>query len=105
MPSRKALSRCVIAVAGNLSNGNDQWTTKNIIRWTEYNGGTFQVGVDPTVTHLLATKEHVEKRVPAVKEAMKSKKTHIVTKDWFEDTLEEGRPGEYIPFFFPHLHT
>ncbi|KAI2782863.1 hypothetical protein F4815DRAFT_408155 [Daldinia loculata] len=81
------LSKCDITIAGPLG---DDWTYENVARWTTYNGGIFCNIVDKDVTHVLATPEQYKARIPTIKLAIKYK-AHIVTKDWFEDSLYKKR--------------
>ncbi|KAL7626904.1 hypothetical protein AAE478_003678 [Parahypoxylon ruwenzoriense] len=84
----QTLRGCVVAVAGDLGEG---WKDSDVARWTTYNGGNFSPSVDDSVTHLLATLQHVKEKVPTVRKAMKFRTIHIVTKDWFEDSLSKKR--------------
>ncbi|XXG96574.1 hypothetical protein Hte_002860 [Hypoxylon texense] len=77
-----------IAIADSLGPG---WTATDVSRWVTYHGGSFSNTVGEGVTHLLATPEQFKQKLPAVKKALKFKATHIVTKDWLEDTLEKRR--------------
>ncbi|KAI0122104.1 hypothetical protein F4814DRAFT_446046 [Daldinia grandis] len=81
------LSKCDITLAGPLG---DDWTYENVARWTTYNGAIFCNIVDKDVTHVLATPEQYRARIPTIKLAIKYK-AHIVTKDWFEDSLRKKR--------------
>ncbi|KAI4866874.1 hypothetical protein F4820DRAFT_468481 [Hypoxylon rubiginosum] len=77
-----------IAIADNLGPG---WTAADVSRWVNYHGGVFNHTMGEGVTHLLATPEQFKQKLPAVKTALAFKATHIVTKDWLEDTLEKRR--------------
>ncbi|KAI1660337.1 hypothetical protein F4813DRAFT_400614 [Daldinia decipiens] len=81
------LNKCDITIAGPLG---DDWTYENVARWTTYNGGIFCNVVDKDVTHVLATPEQYKAKTPNIKLAIKYK-AHIVTKDWFEDSLYKKR--------------
>ncbi|KAI2639579.1 hypothetical protein GGS26DRAFT_587030 [Hypomontagnella submonticulosa] len=78
------LRKCSIAISGNLG---DQWTDINIARWCSHNGAKFTYDVEEDTTHVLATPKQYKERAHNIKEALKNKKIHIVTKDWFEDSL------------------
>lgn len=82
-----------IAIADNLGPG---WTAADVSRWVNYHGGVFNHTMGEGVTHLLATPEQFKQKLPAVKTALAFKATHIVTKDWLEDTLEKRRRRAYI---------
>lgn len=74
----------------------DQWTDTNISRWVTLRKGTFSVRMSKEVTHLVCTKEEFDKRGPKVKEALKraykkEKRCHLVSLDWFEDSLFSDR--------------
>lgn len=86
------LSKCDITIAGPLG---DDWTYENVARWTTYNGGIFCNIVDKDVTHVLATPEQYKARIPTIKLAIKYK-AHIVTKDWFEDSLYKKRRCKFL---------
>ncbi|KAI1144519.1 hypothetical protein F5Y05DRAFT_418479 [Hypoxylon sp. FL0543] len=77
---------CVIALAAEIEDG---WNSRNVSRWTKQNGGTFSRKVDKKVTHVLATAEQCDEEIPAIIEAIEYN-THIVTTDWFADSLHES---------------
>ncbi|KAI0851781.1 hypothetical protein F5Y00DRAFT_259271 [Daldinia vernicosa] len=81
------LAKCDITIAGPLG---DDWTYENVARWSTYNGAIFCNVVDKDVTHVLATPEQYKARTPNIKLAIKYG-AHIVTKDWFEDSLTKKR--------------
>ncbi|KAI1384622.1 uncharacterized protein F4822DRAFT_433163 [Hypoxylon trugodes] len=89
------LKNCTVAIAGHLG---DEWSSESVERWCSYNGATYSNIVDADVTHLLATPKQFKDRVSAVKAALQYKKTHIVTKDWFEDCLTKKRHLKETPY-------
>ncbi|KAF3059282.1 putative brct domain containing protein [Daldinia childiae] len=81
------LDGCDISIAAPLG---DDWDYVNVARWTTWNGGIFCNVVDKDVTHVLATPEQYEAKISTIQQAIKFK-AHIVTKDWFEDSLRKRR--------------
>jgi hypothetical protein len=79
------LSKLVIAATGTLPA-----ETASIRKWVEANGGKWSARVDERVTHLIASKEAWKKATDPVKQAS-DLDIHIVSYDWFEDSLQGKR--------------
>ncbi|CAI4219145.1 unnamed protein product [Parascedosporium putredinis] len=83
----------ILATAGPMPG---QFTEENMARWTALRGGTLSPELNDRVTHLLATMEQFEKRVPrglhAVKEALKRfKHVHLLSLDWFDLSCQTNK--------------
>ncbi|KEY67244.1 hypothetical protein S7711_06711 [Stachybotrys chartarum IBT 7711] len=90
---RQIFKNRVIAAAGPLPG---LLTVENLKHWTQLRKGRFTEQLDEDVTHLLCTREQFNRKVPAIKEALKrGKRLHIVHHDWFEfSAVHEKREHE-----------
>lgn len=79
------LSGTVIAMTGTLRAEPNQ-----IRKWVEANGGKWSPRVEPSVTHLIASKEAWARVTDPVMQAAELK-IHTVSYDWLEDSLQGKR--------------
>ncbi|CAG8625703.1 2187_t:CDS:2, partial [Ambispora leptoticha] len=88
---------CVVAFSGNFKAG----THTHLGELVRENGGEVVSGVNKTTTHLVTTKDHVDKPSSKVKNAQKQGDgTHIVTWDWVVKSIENKSKlaeSEYFP--------
>ena len=82
------LRNCKITTAGDLG---DEWNNTNIARWCSYNGATYTRFVEEDTTHILATPAQYQVMTPKYKQRLQQKRIHVVTKDWFEDTITQKK--------------
>ncbi|KAF1918336.1 hypothetical protein BDU57DRAFT_515042 [Ampelomyces quisqualis] len=81
----KVLSNLVIAITGTLPA-----EPASIKKWVEVNGGKWSARVDERVTHLIASKEAWKRATDPVVKASQLD-IHILSYDWFEDSLQRKR--------------
>ncbi|KAL9059899.1 MAG: hypothetical protein Q9162_000969 [Coniocarpon cinnabarinum] len=78
-------------------------TAADLKRWIESNGGQFCTGVSAHVTHLVCSKAAWKAQNPVVKAALKFARINIVSYDWLEDSLLEGRKQPEAPYLWTNL--
>ncbi|KAI0127443.1 hypothetical protein BJ170DRAFT_595315 [Xylariales sp. AK1849] len=78
----------VVATAGDLGNGYEE---AKLSPWMKHHGGRFSADFDEFVTHLIATKEQYKKSGTRVREAKKRKTIEILTMDWLEFSMMQGK--------------
>ncbi|KAI0417627.1 hypothetical protein F5X98DRAFT_386950 [Xylaria grammica] len=98
MPSKsnKIFEQCVVSIAGDLD--DNSWREEKVKQWVQYWGGAFTPTIDAGVTHLLCTKENFEKKIAPVREALRSKVTKIVLRDWLEDSISKKMCLRTLPY-------
>ncbi|KAK5364833.1 hypothetical protein LTR20_008769 [Exophiala xenobiotica] len=78
----KTFRSVIIASTGDFGDKTDK-----IKNWVEHAGGTFSKDINPSVTHLVASKKAWKRYHPMVQAARRLKTIHIVKIDWLEDSL------------------
>ncbi|KAK7885173.1 hypothetical protein LTR67_010664 [Exophiala xenobiotica] len=78
----KTFRSVILASTGDFGDKTDK-----IKNWVEHAGGTFSKDINPSVTHLVASKKAWKRYHPMVQAARRLKTIHIVKIDWLEDSL------------------
>ena len=79
------LDKLTIALVGTLPHD-----AKQMRSWIERNGGKYSAKITKSVTHLIASKEAYKQPTDAVQQAT-DLGIHIVSYDWFDDSLQGRR--------------
>ena len=79
------LDKLTIALVGTLPHD-----AKQMRSWIERNGGKYSAKITKSVTHLIASKEAYKQPADAVQQAT-DLGIHIVSYDWFDDSLQGRR--------------
>jgi hypothetical protein len=88
MAKKDLFARFTIAITGDFGKERKQDDFK---RWIELNGGKYSNKVTDDITHLVCSKAHYKAEVQAVQQAKKIKSCNIVTYDWLEDCIHDGK--------------